>query len=578
MLENYNELITGLDHVIGDILQLAHQRHLTTLTQFLTDHVRLKLQKNEFYIVVLGEFNAGKSSLINALLQKDVLPTSVRPTTATLNVITYGESAQATAVGYDGTTTPIELDQLRNYVTVSGSHTEKVAQVNIEYPLDMLKNGVILVDTPGVNDINLQRTEITSHYLPKADAALFVMDCKQPISLSQLQFLKENVLDSTIQKIFFILTKIDQVEEGERDEVLAYVREELSRVVDQPKVFPFSATRAIADPTDYYYQYFRDSLNQFLAQDKGNLVLLSGLASAQNAINTLKRSVALEEKTVSDTLADLDAKIEAIRPQIEAKQREKQQLIQAIDDKIEEVNGYFVSSLQVFTHEFSQKIEDEIQTANVDDLKKYLAGFVESRFREWLDTENQRIQDELRNFTAGILQQTGEILKELEDQFAQLTEIPAKLDLDMTYFTHDVALFVGEGLIILFSFSLLSAPFAIISTILGGGALYTYMRDLRHEKFREESIKRTRQAITETSETLKPNVYQQLSEYANQLKTYVNDTIETSIHSLETTVDHIRQQKTREGTPVTEQRRQLAELNNQIAQLEDKLRSIRQKI
>ncbi len=92
MLEKYAKTRAQILEAVNQTIEIAQERKLKTVANFLSQNVSSKLQKNEFYMVVLGEFNVGKSLLVNSLLQKDILPTSVRPTTATLNILKYGET------------------------------------------------------------------------------------------------------------------------------------------------------------------------------------------------------------------------------------------------------------------------------------------------------------------------------------------------------------------------------------------------------------------------------------------------------------------------------------------------------
>ena len=120
-----------------------------------------KLDNEQFHLVVLGEFNHGKSTFVNALLGHDILPTGITPTTAALNHIVYGEKPSARAVKFDGSIEDVPFEALADWVTVSGKSAEPFHHVEIKYPCELLKDNVTLVDTPGVNDLNEQRADIT---------------------------------------------------------------------------------------------------------------------------------------------------------------------------------------------------------------------------------------------------------------------------------------------------------------------------------------------------------------------------------------------------------------------------------
>jgi septin family protein len=161
-----------------------------------------KLGGNRFHLVVLGQFKRGKSTFINSLLGDRVLPTSVVPLTSIVTLLKYGEEEVVEVLFNDGSKTSISRDQLEEYVTERGnpSNEKNVKHVEVAYPSGYLKDGVFIIDTPGVGSTFENNTEMTYNYLPRVDAALFLLAVDPPISQSEIAFL-EDVKDY-IEKIF----------------------------------------------------------------------------------------------------------------------------------------------------------------------------------------------------------------------------------------------------------------------------------------------------------------------------------------------------------------------------------------
>jgi tetratricopeptide (TPR) repeat protein/GTP-binding protein EngB required for normal cell division len=193
-------------------------------------------------LAVLGEFNAGKSTFVNALLGEDVAPMGVTPTTATINVIKYGPERAARAVYRDGRTREIPFDGLKEFFREVGLGAARdVAIVEVMYPIEELQR-VNVVDTPGLNSLIEEHEQATRAYIARADAVVWVFDVGQAGKLSEARVL--DLVAGHARKTLGVVNKIDHVTEAERAEVLAHVRAELGgKLVD---VVPVSARDALA--------------------------------------------------------------------------------------------------------------------------------------------------------------------------------------------------------------------------------------------------------------------------------------------------------------------------------------------
>ena len=198
--------------------------------------------RQSFHLVVLGEFNRGKSSLINALLQRDVLPTDVLPTTALLHVVESGTEEACDVVYTDGRVEHLGIDGLPFLASISPDKAATVRYVSVQLPgVPLLDQGVVLIDTPGVNDLRDTRAEITVNILPYADAAIFVLDPAAPLTRSEADFLTSRVLESHIDSILFVLGKADRLDSEELEEALAGAESRLRAVLKRPvTVIPVS--------------------------------------------------------------------------------------------------------------------------------------------------------------------------------------------------------------------------------------------------------------------------------------------------------------------------------------------------
>jgi small GTP-binding protein len=176
------------------------------------------LQLDElFLIVVAGEFNAGKSALINALLGQKVLAEGATPTTSRVTLVKWGEQATEQAV-----------DETFSVYT---------------YPLPLLKE-LNIVDTPGTNAIIRHHERLTDEFVPRSDLVLFITSADHPLTESERQFL-ERIL-TWGKKIVFVLNKVDVLEDDSAlQEVRGFVLKHAAMILgDQPQLFPVSAKLA----------------------------------------------------------------------------------------------------------------------------------------------------------------------------------------------------------------------------------------------------------------------------------------------------------------------------------------------
>jgi small GTP-binding protein len=183
------------------------------------DELKTALRNLEdiFLLVVCGEYNSGKSTLINALLGAEVMPRGVTPTTDRITTLTYGEK-------------PRDLEET--------SHV-----LRREYPAPILRD-LALVDTPGTNAVIKKHQELTERFIPRADLVLFVTSADRPFTETERGFLE--LIGSWGKKIVLVVNKMDLPEDGaERQQVLDFVREHARATLGlTPQVFGVKARQA----------------------------------------------------------------------------------------------------------------------------------------------------------------------------------------------------------------------------------------------------------------------------------------------------------------------------------------------
>ena len=222
------------------------------------------VEKNVFSIVVVGEFSAGKSTFLNAMMHKKALPTFSTETTATVNFlrhVTCAPNGEAGIVYYRepmGSTEVLEsLDPatIERVVSTRGDKENnrvatRVDHVDLFFDSDFLTDGVTLVDSPGLNGTADHHREITEEQICRSSACIFLFNAEQPGSKSNFDFLRE--LKSRNSNIFFVLNKINTIKTAEGETVEGIVNhiariyhEQFPEETQIPHIWPISANEAL---------------------------------------------------------------------------------------------------------------------------------------------------------------------------------------------------------------------------------------------------------------------------------------------------------------------------------------------
>ncbi|MBD3319591.1 MAG: hypothetical protein GF350_00675 [Chitinivibrionales bacterium] len=227
----------SIDALIAGTLKLCKELppHYGTWTDRI-EELRERLAKGKLHFAVLGQFNRGKSTFINALLGMDVLPTSVLPLTNVPTIIRYGPARSCRISFFNGKadcTAGASDDAVRElliqYVTEEKNPENRhcVFSVYVECPGELLHNGSELIDTPGFGSTFVHNTRTTIDLLSECDAAFFLLSADLPITEVEIEFLRQ--MRKYVPRIFFVFNKIDLLNESEREKTTKFVRSEIRR-------------------------------------------------------------------------------------------------------------------------------------------------------------------------------------------------------------------------------------------------------------------------------------------------------------------------------------------------------------
>ncbi len=352
---------------------------------------RDRLAAERLTLLVVGEFSRGKSTFINALIGQPVLPSKVNPTTARINVLRGGSPAVDTVHYADGREEALDLPAVKinrfldSVVTTANEAAASIRIVDITLPGRLERLAADIVDTPGVNDLDAAREEVTFGYLRRADAALVLLDAQQPLSESERAFLREKVMGSDINRLVFVLNKVDEVlYSGGLDDVERIRQYVISRLIEEcgvakPEVHAVAAKNALRarykgteDPTPISFDDFETRLIEFAGHQATAGRLQVHLDRLEGFVFDERVAAEKEGRAHQLTVAESDKAMAALRRREELLRARMSQL----DDRLERLGGRVGDSVArvatAMVGEMRSKLDATLASAEtLDDLEDF---------------------------------------------------------------------------------------------------------------------------------------------------------------------------------------------------------------
>lgn len=221
-----------------------------------------RLEDDSFEVALFGRVSSGKSSLLNALLGMAVLPVGINPITAVPTRLRYGSDLKAAVAYGDGRSAVVTIGELSNLVTEQGNpgNLQNIVRAIVELPSPRLKQGILLVDTPGLGSLAKRGAAETLSYLPSCDLALLLIDAGTTLSeedIGTLRLLYEAGIPALV-----LLSKSDLLAEGDLHRSVSYIQEHVQRDLGLDiTVHAVSALSQYSVTLDHFYE--RELLPRF---------------------------------------------------------------------------------------------------------------------------------------------------------------------------------------------------------------------------------------------------------------------------------------------------------------------------
>jgi hypothetical protein len=248
----------------------------------------VELAEDRFNLAVVGQFKRGKSTLMNAVLGRDLLPTGLLPLTSAITTLCYGPTERVVLhrKGW-ALEEEVPLAQLAAYNTERGNpgNEKGLVEARVELPLPFLRRGLHFIDTPGIGSARHENTATTYAFLPQMAAVIFVTSVEAPLSEAEEGFLVD--IRGQVRQLFVVVNKMDMLGEEDREDVFDYIDTRVERLLGtgDAHLYPLSARDGLTAKLNHDdagihrsgLAPFEQALTAFLAEAQGRTFLVSVL-------------------------------------------------------------------------------------------------------------------------------------------------------------------------------------------------------------------------------------------------------------------------------------------------------------
>ena len=386
------------------------------INQDTLEEVKQRLINDTFKVLIIGEFKRGKSTFINALLGKKILPSAAKPCTAIISEVKYGEEEKAIIhFRKDVTSLPdglspemrdyinqhkgegeippltVSFEELKNYVTITDDDVnpnpeKSVADSPFEMaeifvPVDLCKDEVEIIDSPGLNE-HKTRSTVTNNYVGKADAIIFVLLSKSLAGQSEMEAIK-NFNNSGNKSIFFVCNQFDLLdEEDEQDEIMERAKKMLLPYTDlKERGLHFVSSKAalkartrLDAPAELErlekesgFPAMEKELHRFLIKDRGHVKLEKPAKTVcEQLLHALPQTIEAQISALEKGIDKVQAERKKFVDELARIKGEAEQSILILNNSITDISQFFFREKAKFLSSLPDKMRQWVHECETE--------------------------------------------------------------------------------------------------------------------------------------------------------------------------------------------------------------------
>jgi small GTP-binding protein len=395
--------------------------------------LRDRLQAGRLRVLVVGEAKRGKSTLVNALLGREILPAGVTPLTAVATTVTYGTEELVRVVFLDGRTATGPLAGLDDFVTERGNpgNRREVAGVTVEVNAPILARGVELVDTPGTGSVHEHNTAAADSALPTMDAAVFVLTADPPVSATERDLLSR-VAGLSVSR-FVVLNKADYLDEQGLAEALGFTGRVVAEATGEPaRVYALSARAALTGAGDAGFDAFAADFRAYLETGRAADLERSAAAHLRRLTGSLldevtlaRRAAQMREGAAAERVDDFTGRLRAVQDRGQdagdLAAAESGRMLAELNEAAEHETARLAASL---TSEVRRMLAAELAVTAAGETERLgrarLADMTRAAIETWRQAERDRLERRLEGLEARLVSDLSAELDALRGAAADL--------------------------------------------------------------------------------------------------------------------------------------------------------------
>ena len=402
-----------------------------------------RVAEGRFYVACVGQFKRGKSTLLNALVGHEVVPTGFVPVTAVPTVIRFGEQPHARIRLRDGSWRDVAMTDLKEYVTeeLNPENKKGVEGAEVFVPSALLSSGMCFVDTPGLGSVFTGNTATTQAFIPHIDAVLVVVGADPPIAGEELALVE--AVGRQVQDLILVINKADRTSDAERAAAEKFTREILEKRLGRPmgEVFEVSAAERMENRGPLRdWNNLLESLHRLVGDSGRDLVRAACDRGLERLTEQLLAIVSEDRNALRRPIEESERRIALMKETIGEAERSMRELNFLFMAEQQRVSDYFVDRRQQFFCAALAESEAQFRAA----LPSIHVGFgpryrrrlmhlaqeiSRSEIMPWIKPEQQEGERQYRMVGIRFVEMGNTFLKKLADAgLTELARMPHALD------------------------------------------------------------------------------------------------------------------------------------------------------